>query len=126
MTRSECIEACLADTREKCRSVKFLVSYKNNLNRFGSNTVHSHEDIGECFLSKYNKNILPGSYRTGPIHEEYIENLCHDDHVTESADDCSFEVFNDSKFLFADMEYIKPTEVMGYREVKLSNYVLCQ
>ena len=108
VTRRECIERCLFETSFKCRSVSFQISQRNNLIRQGFFNILNKFVMGQCILSKDDKNTEPDSFRVAPITEEYIENQCNlatneEGHFLD--DLCSYEHYPESSLVYAESEY---------------------
>ena len=90
LTREQCMEKCLYEREIVCRSAHFILSYRNNRQRFGRNlsggreTVDNNdEEVGQCILSRENKFTRPESFKYGQDSEEYFENQCADKGKTE-------------------------------------------
>lgn len=114
ITRRECIERCLFETTFKCRSVSFQISQRNNIARMGLANILNRDVMGQCILSRDDKNTEPDSFRVAPIHDEYIENQCH---VTKGGEEnqflddlCAYEHYPESALIYAEREFIGLTD----------------
>lgn len=93
MTRRQCTELCLSEREFICKSATFRLSRRNNYNRGRERdfiltddeqqeqdyllTDEPQQQLGECILSRDDKNSKADSFRVAnDIGEEYIENQC--------------------------------------------------
>ena len=75
--------------------------------RSDSNNILSRNILGQCILSKDDKNVEPESFRVATITDEYIENNCNTDDTNESFMDdlCSYEHFPNSTLMYVENFY---------------------
>lgn len=110
LTRRECIERCLFETSFKCRSVSFQISQRNNIVRMGLSNILNKDVLGQCIMSRDDKNNQPDSFRVAPLNEEYIENNCQvamNGENEQFFDDlCAYEHFPGSALMYAEQLYI--------------------
>ena len=85
---------------------------KENINKFnsrsGSIDILSGIVLGQCILSKDDKNVEPEAFRVAAVNEEYIENNCNADVVGGYFMDdlCSYEHYPSSSLMYAEDQYL--------------------
>ncbi|GAB0094856.1 hypothetical protein DMENIID0001_101820 [Sergentomyia squamirostris] len=113
MSRLECVESCLHETKSTCRSLIFIPSSRNNFIRSGNRSPFFSKDVGQCVLSTgtIRSPIVNGTTADNSqsldIRMEYIENQCIDqwETVDETPSECSFEKYYNRSFIYADSAY---------------------
>uniref|UniRef100_A0A0K8VDD1 Apple domain-containing protein n=1 Tax=Bactrocera latifrons TaxID=174628 RepID=A0A0K8VDD1_BACLA len=127
VTRRECAERCLFESEFKCLSASFAPSYRNNRERFSQHVPpeqhasnnqqlqqQQHQQqtqqntLGRCILSDKDKMIQPDAFRAAPYDEEYMENQCYERPIEN--DSCSYELYANSSFIYAEAKYLGLTQ----------------
>lgn len=101
---------------------KFLIFYLNRFSQHvppeqhASNSLKQQQPqqqlqqntLGRCILSDKDKMIQPDAFRAAPYDEEYMENQCYERPIEN--DNCSYELYANSSFIYAEAKYLGLTQ----------------